>query len=75
MNFKDEVRDILILFSLPEIWKNLVMVVRNSVPGSGTLKFDDVVGVIISEEMRRKNTSEISGNALTMESREIQRER
>ena len=43
------------------------MVVRNSVPGSNTLKFDDVVGVILSEEMRRKSTDETSGNALTME--------
>jgi hypothetical protein len=30
---------------------DLVMVVSNSVSGSNTLKFDDVVGVILSEEM------------------------
>jgi hypothetical protein len=35
-------------------WNGLVMVVSNSVSGSNTLKFDDVVGVILSEEMRRK---------------------
>ena len=51
------------------------MVVSNSVPGSNTLKFDDVVGVILSEEMRRKSTGETSGNALTMESRGRQNER
>ena len=34
-----------------------------------TLKFDDVVGVILSKEMRRKITGETSGNALSMESR------
>ena len=45
------------------------MYVSNSVPSSNTLKFDDVVGVILSEEMRRKITGETSGNALTMESR------
>ena len=50
-NFDDEVRTLLILCSLPERWNNLVMVVSNSVPGSNTLKFDDVVGVILSEEM------------------------
>ena len=51
MKFDDEVRDIMILFSLPENWNDLVMVVSNSVFGSNTLKFDDVVGVILSEEM------------------------
>jgi hypothetical protein len=47
----DEVRDLLILYSLPERWNALVMYVSNSVSGSNTLKFDDVVGVILSEEM------------------------
>ena len=75
MNFDDEVRDLLILCSLPKRWNILVMVVSNSVPISNTLKFDDVVGVILSEEMRRKSTGETSRNALTMESRGRQNER
>ena len=75
VNFDDEVRNILILCSLPESWNVLVMVVSNFVPSSRTLKFDDVVGVIRSEEMRTKNTGETPGNALTMESMGRQRER
>ena len=51
------------------------MAVSNYVPSSNTLKFDDVVSVILSEEMRRKITGETSGNALTMESRGRQKER
>jgi hypothetical protein len=51
VEFDDEVMDILILFSLPERWNILVMVVIKSIFGSKTLKFDDVVGVILSEEM------------------------
>ena len=51
------------------------MVVSHYVPGSNTLKFDDVVGVILSEEMQRKSTSETSGNALTMERRGRKKER
>jgi hypothetical protein len=51
VNFDDEVRALLILCSLPKRWNDLVMVVSNSVSGSNTLKFDDVVGVILSEEM------------------------
>ena len=75
MNFDDEVRVLLILCSLPKSWNSLVMDVSNSVPSSSTLKFDDVVSVILSEEMRRKITGETSGNALTMESRGRQKER
>jgi hypothetical protein len=51
VDFDDEVRALLILCSLPERWNGLVMVVSNSVSGSNNLKFDDVVGVILSEEM------------------------
>ena len=52
VNFDDEVRSLLILCSLPKSWNSLVMAVINYVPSSNTLKFDDVVGVIISEEMQ-----------------------
>jgi hypothetical protein len=51
VDFDEEVRDLLILCSLPEICNGLVMVVSKSVSGSNTLKFDDVFGVILSEEM------------------------
>lgn len=68
---------LLILCSLLESWNSLVMVVSNSVSGSNKLKIDDVIGVIISEEMRRKSTDEssASGNALTMENRGRKKER
>jgi len=75
VNFDDEVRALLILCSLPESWNGLVMAVSNSVSGSNTLKFDDVVSVILSEEMRRKSTCETSGNALMVENRGRQKER
>ena len=74
VNFDDEVRALIILCSLPESWNSLVMVVSNYVPSSNTLKFDDVVGVILSKDMGRKITGETSGNVLTMESRGRQRE-
>jgi hypothetical protein len=75
VDFDDEVRALLILCSLPESWNDLVMDVSNSVSSSNTLKFDDVVGVILSEEMRRKITSETSGNVLNMENRGRQKDR
>jgi len=51
------------------------MVLSNYVSNSNTLKFDDVVGVILSEEIRRKDTSDTLGNSLIVENRGKQRER
>jgi len=51
VNFEDEVRALLFLCSLLESWNGLVMTISNFVSGSSTLKFDDVVGAILSEEM------------------------
>eukprot|EP00253_Pinus_taeda_P024886 PITA_24886 len=69
VNFDDEVRALLFLCSLPESWNGLVMAISNSVSGSSTLRFDDVVGAILSEEMRWKSAGGTSGNALSVESR------
>ena len=60
VNFDDEVRALIILCSLPKSWNSLIMAISNSVPILNTLKFDDLVGVILSEEMQRKNTGETS---------------
>ena len=69
MNCDDEGRDIPILYSIPESWNGLFMPISNSISSSSVLKFDDVVGVILSEEMRWKSIGETSGNALTMYNR------
>ena len=69
VDFDDEVRALLILCSLPESWNGLVMAISNSVSGSNSLKFDDIFGVILSEEMRQKSIGETSGNALNIENR------
>ena len=41
------------------------MAISNSISGSSTLKFDVVLGAILSEEMRWKRSDERSSNALT----------
>ena len=51
------------------------MAISNSVSGSSTLKFDDFVSAICSEEIRRKSSSETLGNALSAESRVRRMER
>jgi hypothetical protein len=75
VDFDDEVRALIILCSLPERWNGLVMAVSHSVSGSNTLKFYDVVGVILNEEMQQKITGETSGNVLNMENRGRQKDR
>eukprot|EP00253_Pinus_taeda_P035535 PITA_35535 len=74
-NFDDEVTALLFLCSLPEIWNYLLMDISNFVSGSSTLKFDDVVGAILSEEMRRKSFDETSSNTLSAEFRGRKMER
>jgi hypothetical protein len=51
VDFDYKVMALIILCSLPENWNVLVMDVSNFVFSSNTLKFYDVVGVILSEEM------------------------
>jgi hypothetical protein len=75
LDFDDEVKALLILRSFLEIWNGLVMAVSNFVFGFNILKFDDVVSVILSEEMRQKSTGETSSNVLNMENRGRQKDR
>ena len=51
VNFDDEVRALLFLCIFPESWNGLFVAISNFVSGSSTLKFDDVVGAILSKEM------------------------
>jgi hypothetical protein len=77
VNFDEEVRALLILCSLFESWNSLVMAISNFVSGSNTLKFDDVVSVILSEEIRRKCSGSTStlGSVLNVESKGRSKER
>ena len=70
VNFDEEIRALLILCSLLESWNGLVKVMSNYVPRSSTLKYDDVISVILSEETRRKSSGGFtSGSALNAQSR------
>ena len=65
-----------LLSSLLEAWDSLVMAVSNSC-GTGTLKFDDVVGVLLGEEACRKpsGSAETSGSVLSVDRRGRSRNR
>jgi len=51
------------------------MAISNSVSRYSTLKFDDVFGAILSEEMQWKSSGETSGSSLTAETRGRKMER
>ena len=70
VNFDEEIRALLILCSLPERWNGLVMAMSNSIPRFGTLKYDNVIGVILNEETCRKSSGGYTlGSALNAQSR------
>lgn len=70
INFDDEIRALVLLSSLPESWNGLVVAVSNS-SGSEKIKQEDVAGLILGEEARRRVSGEdtASGSALRTEDR------
>ena len=69
-NFDEEVRALLILCSLPKSWNGLLMDVSNSIYGSNSLKYDDLIGVILSEKTCRKTSGGSTlGSTLNAQSR------
>ena len=64
IRMEEEKKCITMLCSLPDSWDNLVLVIGSST--KSTLKFEDVVASLLSEEMRRKSMENHSTNALSM---------
>ncbi|KAL5856639.1 hypothetical protein ACOSQ3_004097 [Xanthoceras sorbifolium] len=69
IEFDEEVRALILLSSLPDSWNATVTAVSSS-SGNNKLKFDDVRDLVLSEEIRRRESSEASSSsALHTESR------
>ena len=69
IEFDDEVRGLILLSSLPDSWNATVTTVSSS-SGNSKLKFDDVRDLVLSEEIRRRESGETSNSsALHTESR------
>ena len=71
INFDDEISVLVLLSSLSEVWDGLVMTMSNF-NGIGTLKFDDVEGVLLCKEAYRKSSgaAKTSGSVLSIERKE-----
>ena len=64
ITFSDEIRALLVLGQLPESWRGIVTAISSSA-GKSSLKFDDVVSMILTEEIRMQSYSaSTSGSAL-----------
>jgi hypothetical protein len=63
-----EIRALIVFASLPKSWRALRMPVSSSA-GKSKLKYEDIRELILSEEMRKKDSSEASysGAALNLE--------
>ena len=69
INYDDKIRVLVLLSSLLDAWDGLVMTVSSY--GTGSLKFDDALGVLLSEKTRKKlsGSAETSGSALSVDQR------
>ena len=59
---EEEDKCITLLCSLPDTWDNLIVAIGSST--KSTLKFEDIVSSLSSEEMRRKSMENHSTDAL-----------
>jgi hypothetical protein len=63
----EEDKCINLLYSLTESWDNMVVAIGSTT--QSTLKYEDVVASLLSEEMRRKNMDSQSTNYLFVRGR------
>ena len=70
IDFDDEIRALIVLASLPNIWEVMRMVVSNST-GKEKLKYNDIRDLILAEEIHKRDAGETpgSGSALNLETR------
>ena len=76
IEFDDEVHALVLLASLPNSWEAMRMVVSNSA-GKSKLKYDDIQGLILSEEVCRRdvNVDNAQDQAFVMENKSRGRSR
>lgn len=66
--FDEEFKALALLSSLPRSWNSLVVALSNSI-GLAKLNMDHVAGLVLSEDIRRKDNGESSSSALAIDDR------
>ena len=67
----EEDKCVTLLCSLPDSWDNLIVAIGSA--SQTTLKFDEIVSSLLSEEMRRKTMDNHSMDALSVRGRPQER--
>jgi len=65
IDFNDEIHALIVLASLQNSWEAMRMAVSSSA-GKSKLKYEDIRDLILSEEMRRRDSSEASCSGVTL---------
>ena len=65
IEFDDEIRVLIMFSSLPDNWEAMQMAASNSA-GRTKLKYNDICGLIVAEEGRKKDLGEVSGFNLAL---------
>lgn len=60
IELEDGIQALFSLYSLPNSWNDLVMTISNSISKKGTLKFEDVMSVVLSEDIHHKRIGEVT---------------
>ena len=68
INFKDEIKALILMSSLPESWDTVVAAISSS-RGSEKLKFDEIRDVVLSKSIYKRELGYSSGSALSVDRR------
>ena len=66
INFEVEIKALILMSSLPKLWNTVVAAISSS-RGSDKLKFDEIRDVVLSESIRKRETGNSSGSALSVD--------
>ena len=70
IDFKDEIKALILMSSLPESWDTVVAAISRF-HGSEKVKFDEICDVVLSESIRKREVGDSSGSALSVDRRGI----
>ena len=66
INFEDEIKVLILMSYLPELWDTIVAAISSS-QGFNKLKFDEIRDIVLSESIRKRKVRDSSGSALSVD--------
>ena len=68
INFEDEIKELILMSSLPESWNTVVAEISSS-RGSEKQKFDEIRDVVLNKSICKREVRDSSGSALNIDQR------